>query len=279
MSGLVDLSFSFLFTNRLPSWCSFVAHPHVTNGDDSDEECGIQFTARAGSNFDVSDSKEAMKPVALECQLPWKRSACPQETEPVSSIASHQLPNDNVPELAQLPSWADNLDYNHIPAISPRPSVVTPTQNGRLNTSNNNSGSQLETVVEQPTKSIPLIPTITIDSPAPSTNNLLAADPYTAVNGSADLVSFELQSNSSSSDSPTNVLPETESEDDEEVEIKPFGKVHMSSNGSAPKLSGRRSPPTNVRDQSADERNGNAVVFSLNDENSSEEDNSMFTPF
>ncbi|KAF6017414.1 Nhe2 [Bugula neritina] len=124
-------------------------HANIQGDDNSDDEMGIQFTAKSESDRDlngvfptyiyaltyhfiikVAIVKELMSPVALECQLPWKRNACPQESEPVCSMATHLLPDDTTPELSQIPSWADNLDYNHIPAVSPRASTHTdaPTQ-------------------------------------------------------------------------------------------------------------------------------------------------------
>lgn len=57
-----------------------------------------------------ADAEEVLAPVALECQLPWKRDSC----GPIRSMASHQLPDDDRPNLATVPSWADNLDYNHL---------------------------------------------------------------------------------------------------------------------------------------------------------------------
>ena len=271
----------------------YVVAPYESqNGDDSDDEGGIEFTARSGSSSDVNDSKEIMSPVALDCQLPWKRSVCPQETEPVSSITSHSFPNDNQPALAQLPSWADNLDYNHIPALSPRPNVQVPTQNGQLNTSNNNSSSKLSSNQgAEPTANgrvPPLIPTIKIDSP--SANNLLSmpSDPYLQTNGAVDRPSTSPVSFSTGSDSPSSELTgsssnppaSSESEDDEEVEIKPFGKVFLNSKGSVPRFSGVHESTEEISDkQQASESNGKAVMFSLNNEDSSGDESSTYTQF
>lgn len=247
------------------------------NGDDnSDDEFGIEFTVKSGSNNDVADYKEPLSPVALECQLPWKRVVCPQETGPVTSMASHLLPNDNTPEVSQVPSWADNLDYNHIPAVSPRAAngVGLPATNGRLNTSNNNSTSNLQSDNwELPSlrerRGVPLIPTIKIDSPKCSLNNLLmAVDPYPA---SKDSVGRPSNGSTSDSTASSSTQPLSDSEydesDDEEVEIIPFGKVPLSSHGSVPLLNHRSSSPK----VGEEKEHPKAVMFSLANEDSSEE--------
>lgn len=249
---------------------------------------GIQFTAKSESDRDLNDVKELMSPVALECQLPWKRNACPQESEPVCSMATHLLPDDTTPELSQIPSWADNLDYNHIPAVSPRASTHTdaPNTNDQLNKSNNNSASRLDSDIEMVTISAPLVPTIQIDSPSSSSNNLLMkgtlCPPYLSSNISEETSPPKILKNGASPDvsSPSGTDSTQEVHSDEEVEIKPFGKVPMSSKFSNSKLAREHSPPppspglSDNEESSSAGGSGSHVVFVLsqNDDAFDEED-------
>ncbi|XP_067935263.1 probable Na(+)/H(+) antiporter nhx-9 isoform X2 [Watersipora subatra] len=274
------------------SFANIMTEPEVQanyqcdNGEDSDEG-GIEFTVRSGSNGDVGDGKEHIAPVALECQLPWKRSASSQDAGPVTSLATHQLPNDNKPELAQLPSWADNLDYNHIPVVSPRPASEIQTHNGRLNASNNNSNSSINcSGLSGAMETANPVPTITIDGPKSSANNLVVvADPSTSLNGGAvppstNQTAFSLASDSQESDSTGSSgyqPPSSESEDDAEVEIKPFGKVPMSSRSSAARLARKSTPPITTVNEHNSELNGNAVKFTLSDGDDSDDGSSMST--
>ena len=224
---------------------------------------------------------------------------CPQETEPISSMESHLLPNDNNPALCEVPSWADNLDYNHIPALSPRsPDIIETSMLSQLNTSNNNSTAHISPEPSPGTgRVLPLIPQITIESPKTSSNNLggllmTAPSRYTGhMNGDSannespgDSGTSHPSTESVTSSSPDDITPnsaysEAES-DDEEVEIKPFGRVPliMSSRGSNPKLRRDAQKETTETlsesgsDQQGTGNNKNGVLFSLHHEESSEED-------
>lgn len=214
-----------------------------------------------------------MSPVALECQLPWKRNVCPQdEKEPMSSLASHALPNDNKPALSQVPSWANNLDYNHISAVSPRSDMEDsrPTQNGhgRLNSSNNNSSAGLDEYGASHRRSdgarkLPQVPTISVHSPKASANDLLLM----RANGNG---AFNTDTDSSELTGHDEATPRSESDDDE-VEIKPFGKIQMSSRDSSVKLKNRHNSPSPSEEETEDAAappRGKGVMFSLNHESS-----------
>lgn len=214
-------------------------------------------------------------------------------------METHLLPNDNNPALCEVPSWADNLDYNRLPAMSPRSAdVVETSMLNQLNTSNNNSTAQLS-----PERSpgsgrvLPLIPHITIESPKTSRNPLggllMTAQPrYTgyinggeAINDSpGDSGTSHPNTESVTSSSPDDITPNShfsESEDDDEVEIKPFGRVPLSvtTHNSNPKLKKQDAKETETLSKSSDEQqddkdeNGDKeVLFSLHQDESSEEE-------
>lgn len=209
-----------------------------------------------------------LSPVALECVLPWKRTVCSQESNPIPSRVNHLLPDDNRPALAQVPSWANNLDYNNIPAVSPRSdpddsSATTTFQLSAPDSSDSISGSPLlssdstnrknsessEPELKAIGRALPSIPLIQVynaenghvgQGASGSTEGLLQTASQTNGVSSA---SVSPASTSSPVTSPTlfisNPGPESESDEDEEVEIRPFGKIDLTGGSGSPVLSSR----------------------------------------
>ena len=61
-----------------------------------------------------SVSSLVTSPAAVELSLPWKRNT---GRDPVSSSFTHSLPDDNLPQLGEAPSWVNNTDYT-FPAVA-----------------------------------------------------------------------------------------------------------------------------------------------------------------
>lgn len=255
------------------------------------------------------DAVQPVELVALECELPWKRSVVTQEVAPIPARVSYLLPDDNQPPLAQVPSWADNLDYNNIPALSPNPDSDTTTATGPFSSSISNTetnttddlgddtttseslpvrdprsenAAQAEPAKSYIGRALPALPKLTVTNNVNSSqnpavkefNSLLTtgkpkstADPTQQKNGPA------------AEDKNRAKEPEvSESEDDEEVEIKPFGKLKIHTKGSSPVLRhrdtdqslGQRSDIISDNDET-DSTDKGGVMFSIHDDETSDD--------
>lgn len=77
--------------------------------------------------YSSSHSPSNIQETAAETVLPWKQ----QVQDPLLAVVSVNLPNDS-PQMAEAPSWVNNLSYNHLketgsPYASPEVTIMPKT--------------------------------------------------------------------------------------------------------------------------------------------------------
>ena len=197
-----------------------------------------------------------LSPVALECQLPWKRAVCSLESRPIPSMVTYLLPDDNQPPLAQVPSWADNLDYNNLPAISPRSDTDIGSEHDSRASNNLTSLTSLPLI--QVTDDSSVSPSAT-----PSAGLLIVA----SQNDVDITIAPDAGSPAMSDPDLVSASRDLSTDSEEDVEIKPFGKLNFN-------LSGSSSALKNTADATSSSGNESetAVKFSITGADNSSDD-------